>query len=213
MRTTALVVALAAAASLVSSCGSSSTTPTTKAPEKKSEAEKPVAVTGRTAFFKMYPSARQWAADAKGIQLSSVQVKEVPGEPGQAAMWQATFVSESKAKTKSFVWSAVDAPPSIRQGVWATGREEAFLGGRVGQALPFFVQGIKTDTDEAYKTAISKEDKFLKTNPTDSVNFLLEYTQRTNALAWRVLWGETAGTAKYSVFVDATTGAFISKVR
>ena len=203
------LIALAVALAFLTSCG------LTVAPgpvRKEEPPPKPIPLTGRSAFFKIYPSARQWAADAKGIQLSSMQVTEAPADPGKAAVWQATFDSEQRAKMKSFTWSAVDIEPNLHQGVFS-GQEEAFTG-RVGQAMPFFTQALQTDSDAAYKTALSHDDPFLKTNPKVSINFLVEQTPRTNSvLAWRVIWGETAGSAKYAAFVDATDGKFIAKVR
>ena len=51
--------------------------------------EKPEAITGRAAFFKMYPSARQWSQDCKGIQMESIQMAGVAAEPGKAGAWRA----------------------------------------------------------------------------------------------------------------------------
>jgi hypothetical protein len=75
------------------------------------------------------------------------------------------------------------------------------------------MQALQHDSDEAYKEAITKEDAFLKRGEKTSINFLLEFTPRHPNLAWRVLWGETVGTARYSVYVDASTGKFLEKGR
>ena len=173
--------------------------------------EKPEAITGRAAFFKMYPSARQWAQDCKGIQMESIQMAGVPAEPGKAGAWRAIFASESKSRIKTFLWSATDAEGGFRKGTWE-GTEDAFRG-KLGQASPFYTQALQHDTDEAYKQAITKEDAFLKQGEKTSINFLLEFTPRHQNLTWRVIWGETVGTAKYSVFVDAATGQFLEKGR
>ena len=43
------------------------------------------------------------------------------------------------------------------------------------------------------------------------VNFLLEFTPRFPDPVWRVMWGDTAGLAQYTVFVDAATGQLVGK--
>ena len=43
--------------------------------------------------------------------------------------------------------------------------------------------------------------------------YLLEQTSRFPDLAWRIVWGESVSASKYSVFVDASTGEFLEKVR
>jgi hypothetical protein len=181
-----------------------------EAPKAKVD-EKPEAITGRSAFFKMYPSARQWAPDSKPIQMTSIQMSQVPAEPGKAGAWRCIFASESKSMMKTFLWSAVDAEGGFRKGTWG-GTEESFRG-RLGQAVPFYVQALQHDSDAAYKEALTKEDAYFKSGSKDQVNFLLEFTPRFTNLSWRVLWGETVGTARYSVFVDASTGKFLEKGR
>jgi hypothetical protein len=199
---------LAAVLALASLVGCSTEAPKQAA---KPVEEKPEAITGRSAFYKMLPVAKQWAADCKGIQLTSMQLNDVPAEPGKAGAWRAIFVSESKSRMKTFLWSAVDAPGGFRKGAWE-GQEDSFRG-KLGQASPFYMQALQTDSDAAYTTAIAKDDPFLKSGEKTSVNFLMEFTPRHPNLTWRVLWGETVGTAKYSVFVDATTGQYLEKGR
>jgi hypothetical protein len=200
---------LAAGALIVSLAGCTTTEPPKPAAKKKEEPAAPI--TGRSAFYKMLPSAKTWAADCKGIQMESIQLKDVPAEPGKAAAWRAIFVSEAKGRMKTFLWSAVDAEGGFRKGTWE-GSEDSFRG-RLGQAAPFYMQALQHDSDEAYKEALTKEDAYFKTGDKSSVNFLLEFTPRHANLAWRVLWGETVGTARYSVFVDASTGKFLEKGR
>lgn len=194
----------------LTSMGCSSPTQAPKPAAKKKE-EPVAAVTGRAAFYKMLPLAKTWANDCKGIQMESIQIKGVEAEPGKAGAWRGIFVSESKSRMKTFLWSATDAEGGFRKGTWE-GSEDSFRG-RLGQAAPFYMQALQHDSDEAYKEAITKEDAFLKKGEKTSINFLLEFTPRHPNLAWRVLWGETVGTARYSVFVDASTGKFLEKGR
>jgi hypothetical protein len=209
--TSSYVVLAALALTLGSAC-SSPTTSTTQEKKAEAPAPPPEAITGRSAFYKMLPSARQWSTDVKGIQLTSIQLKDVAAEPGKAGAWRGIFVSESKGRMKTFMWAAVDAEGGYRQGTWP-GAEDSFRG-RMGQAAPFFLQALQHDSDEAYASAIKVDDPALKASPKDTpINFLLEFTPRHPNLAWRVLWGETVGTARYSAFVDATTGQFLEKGR
>ncbi len=78
-----------------------------------------------------------------------------------------------------------------------------------GPAAPFEIAALKVDSDQAYDTASKKSQDYIKKNPTKPVVFLLEQTARFPDPAWRVIWGESVGTSDYSVFVDATTGAYL----
>ena len=54
-------------------------------PAKPKEPAKPAeAVTGRYAFYQVYPTARLWAADIQGLRVSSIAVNDVKGSPGRA---------------------------------------------------------------------------------------------------------------------------------
>ena len=167
--------------------------------------EPPKAITGRAAFYKMFPAARQWASDAQGIQLKSLALQEVTGPPGTAGAWQAIFASSSLHKIKTFTWSAVDAPGNLKQGVFQS--DQGDFNGKLDQALPFFNQALQNDSDEAFKVLD------VPANKGEPINFLLEFTPRFPDLAWRVIWGESVGTASKSGFVDASTGKVLDKVR
>ena len=172
---------------------------------KPTDAEPPKAITGRSAFYKMFPAARQWSSDAQGIQLKSIALQEVTGPPGTAGAWQAIFVSSTLHKMKTFTWSAVDAPGNLKQGVFQN--DQADFTGKLDQALPFFNQALHIDSDEAFKALD------VPPSPGEPINFLLEFTGRFPDLTWRVMWGESVGTASKSGFVDASTGKVMEKVR
>lgn len=178
-----------------------------KAVQKK-EPEKIEPLTGRQAFYKMYPTARTWAADSLPIELKSLQLEAVKAEPGKAGAWQATFVSPGRAKSKVFTYSSIEAEGNLHKGVFA-GQEDSYMASR--QRQPFLIAGFKTDSDEAYKESEKKSEEYMKKNPGKPVNFLLEQTPRFPDLAWRVIWGESTGTSDYSVFIDATTGQFLER--
>ena len=175
-----------------------------KAPPKNLEP-----LTGRQAFQQMYPPARAWAADAQPLQIKSVPLESVKAAPGKSGAWQVTFISPSRSRAKIFTWSAIEAEGNLHQGVFS-GPDESWSGSH-GQEQPFFAQAIKTDSDEAYETAVKKSAEYLKKNPAKLVTFIAEYTNRFPNAAWRVIWGESVNSSDYSVFVDASTGEFLER--
>src|SRR6202049_5386548 len=79
-----------------------SETPQPKAPE---------AITGTSAFFKCYISARIWAPDAQPYRVESYANADSKGRDGKAGEWRAGFASPSKHSTKSFTWANGDISP------------------------------------------------------------------------------------------------------
>lgn len=186
-------------------------TATTQNAERVKEAAKPLEpLTGRQAFQQMYIAARQWAMDCQPLQLKNIPLTQVKAPPGKSGAWQSTFVSTSRGRAKSYSWSAIEAEGNLHQGVFA-GPDESYTPSR--QEQPFLIAAIKTDSDEAYETAAKKAADYLKKNPNKQVNFVLEQTPRFPDLAWRIYWGESISTSEYTVFVDATTGQYLDRVR
>ena len=185
--------------------------PPQPAAEKKKEPPKPAEpVTGRQAFHQMFAAARGWASDIYGLQLKSIQLPEVKAEPGRAGAWQATFVSLSRARSRTYTWSAIEAPGNLHKGVFA-GMEESYV--PHGQNKPFLVAALKVDTDEAYKAALKKSAEYVKKNPDMQINFQLDLTSRFPNPCWRVIWGESINTSNYSILIDASTGEYQQTLR
>jgi len=179
--------------------------------EQKREASKPLEpITGRQAFQQMYVSARAWAPDAQTIQLKSIQLEAVKAPAGKAGAWQCMFVSPGRGRAKMYTWSAIESEGNLHKGVFG-GSEESYSPSR--QQQPFVAAAVRTDSDEAYESAVKKSADFLKKNPNMPVNFILEWTPRFPDLAWRVIWGESVSTSPYSVYIDATNGNFLEKMR
>jgi hypothetical protein len=193
---------------LLSACSDAPKTVAKKEPEKPAEP-----LTGRQAFQKMYPSARGWATDSECLQLQSYNLPAVKSGPGTAGAWQATFVSAAQSKSRIYTWSAIEAEGNLHKGVFA-GLEQSWSGPS-GQNMPFDAVAIHTDSDEALKTALAQKEiaEFVKKNPDKPVMYILEKTRRFADVYWRVLWGESVGTSEYTVFVDASTGKYLEKVR
>lgn len=198
-----LLVAAAGLAMVLTSCSEQPSTP----PEKKAE-EKPQPVTGQSALFKMYQVARSWASDCQVLKLTSMHITDVPDQPGKAGAWEGTFVSPSHSEARTYQWSAVDSVDSnLHKGVFQTG-SQPYSGH--GSSIPFLIGAVKVDTDAALETAKAKAVDYEKKNPGKPITFVLEATQKYANPAWRIIWGESVGTSNFSIFVDSTTGSYLS---
>jgi hypothetical protein len=133
----------------------------------------------------------------------------VKEEKGTAGAWEAIFVSASKAKSRTYTYSAVEAEGNLHEGVFA-GLEESYSGPR-GAGLPFPIAAIKTDSDQAYDAAAEKSQDYIKKHADMHIAYILEKTSRFPDLTWRVIWGESVSASDYSVFVDASTGKYLEK--
>ncbi|MGA2880154.1 MAG: hypothetical protein ABSG13_14500 [Bryobacteraceae bacterium] len=188
----------------LSACSDAPKTAEQKAPAKPIEA-----LTGRQAFQQMYPQARGWAPDAQPLRISSLNLAEVKADKGKAGVWQVIFVSPSRAKAKTYTWSAVEAEGNLHQGVFG-GAEETYT--PRGDSTPFEIAAIKVDSDEAYATAAKESADYIKKNPDKPVIFLMELGKRFPDVTWRVIWGDSVGTSDYSVFVDGSTGKYLERM-
>jgi hypothetical protein len=179
--------------------------------ETKPKAEPPSApITGRQAFQMTYPSARTWAPDCQPIRMRSMHLPNVKSENGKAGAWQIDYVSQARGRQRSYSWSAIEGEGSLHKGVFGT--QEEPWGGAQGQEQPFLAAALKIDTPEAWATAVGKSGEYLnKPGVKPRVNFMLTQTSRYPDPAWRVFWGESVSAAEWSVFIDATTGAFLGR--
>lgn len=186
------------AALLLSAC---SETPVAKVPEKPPEPE-----TGRQGFYKTYGPAHTWSPDVQVLRVRGMELKELPAEGGKAPVWEVTYVSESKGRSRIYTWSAVEAEGNIHKGVFG-GQEESWRAGGSDKAFP--IQALKIDTPEALQTAIAHSTTYFKNVGTKPhPKFVLEYTSRYPNPSWRVYWGDSVSTAEWSVFIDAATGEY-----
>ena len=180
--------------------------------ETKKAEEKPAEpVTGRFAIQQVFPAARAWAPDVEVMRVDSINLPGVKVERGKAPAWRATFVSQRLAKAKSWTYSVVESEGNLHKGPFA-GLEESWSGPR-GVTRPFNILAIKVDSDAAYETALKKGAAYDKKNPDKPITFLLEATTKHPDPAWRVIWGESAGTSNFSILVDASTGLYLETLR
>jgi hypothetical protein len=188
----------------------------TPAPTVKKEAEKLEPVTGQSAVYKMYQMARSWASDSQVLKMQGVHLSEVKdGAPGTAPAWQAVFVSAAKSQSRSYTFSIVEGEANLHKGAFA-GPEESWSGS-TDMDSPSLMAAIKIDTDTAYKTAMastrSHAAEYDKKFPGKPITIQLERTSKHPNPAWRIIWGESAGTSDFSVLIDASTGDYLETLR
>ena len=182
----------------------------TKPAARQKEPEKPAEpVTAEYALEKVYPIARSWAPDAQLLSMSNLDLKEVKSGGGKAGAWELTFVADRKHRARRYTYSAATSS-NLPKGVTG-GSEDSWF--PVGQTRPFFIQAVKTDSVAAYETAMKKGAEYASKHPDMPMKFLLEFTKELRNPAWRVIWGESVAMSGYSIFVDATTGAYVKTGR
>ena len=180
--------------------------------KKAREPEKPPEPIGaQYAFFQMYASARTWIPDVQALSLVSLPISEVKPGGGKFGAWRAYFVSESRSRGRTYTYSVVESKENnIYKGVYG-GLEEPYA--RHGQSMPFLAVALKKDSTSAYETAQAKGAEYARKNPDKPITLQLERTPRFPNPAWRVIWGESAGTSNFSIYVDATSGEYLQTMR
>ncbi len=176
--------------------------PKKKAPEKAAEP-----VTGSHALFQMYTSARAWAQDLQVLRLESVHIAGMKPEAGRAGAWRVTFVSPALSQSRTYTYSSVEASITMRKGIFS--ENPRTWGGASGSDKPFLIAAVKVDSDDAYQAALKKATDYASKHPDMTISYLLELNDRFPDAVWRVIWGGSASTSGFSVFVDASTGQYL----
>jgi hypothetical protein len=189
---------------LLTACSEQPATTQKKEPEKPAEP-----VSGLSALYKMYQVVRNWDPRADVLKMESMHSPDIPEVPGKSGMWGATFTSSTQARSHSYTFSLIEQLPSLHKGVFQVA-DEVYSGPK-GVTKPFLIAAVKTDTDAAYQTAKSqpKAVEYDKKFPGKPITMLLEKNDRFPDPVWRIIWGESVGTANFSIFVDASTGDFL----
>jgi hypothetical protein len=178
-------------------------TPTPAPVAKQAEYE-----TGRTAFQKMYVSARGWAADVKPFRLQSQFTPDAATNEGKSGLWRGSFASPSKRMMKLFVWSGLVGPDAPEQGI-SFSAEDSWNPSNPSTAI-FDIGFLKIDSDAAYSVAQKHGgEKLTQKDPKQPVFFVLDWDTAKNQLIWHVIYGNSQDEAKLRIAVDATSGAFV----
>jgi hypothetical protein len=171
------------------------------------EPEKPaVPLTGLHALYQLYTSARAWAQDLQILRYSSINIPEVQHQDGKAAAWQAVFVSQALAKSRTYTLSVYEASATLHEGIFPEASQEWR-----GDGKPYLLDTLKIDTDKAWETALEHAKDYNSKNPKTPISWTLGM-DRGNDPTWRVIWGQSAGESSFSVLVDASTGDFVQIV-
>lgn len=184
---------------VISACTSESNQPAPKT-------EPPDAITGRSAFQKLFVSARGWAGDVRPYQLESQAVGDFKGKDGKAVVWRAGFASATMHGSKPYVWSGIDSSDAPSRGV-NPGPQDSYAPGN-----DFDMQFLKVDTDKAFDVAQKHGgEKILQEKADTPVLYSLEWDRANNKLVWHVIYGNSRNDAKLVADIDASTAEFIRK--
>lgn len=173
-------------------------------PEAKPARKPAEPVTGLHALYAMYQYARPWAQDLMVVRLSSIEITQVKDQAGKVAAWQALFASASHAQQRAYTFSVFDASSSLRSGIFADTPIPL-----ASDVHPFLLAAAKTDSDQAYETAMQHAGEYGKKNPDMQITYLLELGRRITDPMWRVIWGASVTSSVFSVVIDASTGQFV----
>jgi uncharacterized protein YceK len=177
-----------------------SSEPTKTAPEEKSQPKAAEAVTGRTAFQKLYISARGWARDAQPYRVQSDIISDAKGRDGKAAVWRGSFASVSQRATKPYTWAKGEIDP---------GTIDSYSQGNSSTKV-FDIAFLKVDSDKAFEVAQKHGgDKMLEKNADVGVFYTLDWSSATSELIWHVWYGSSRDDPKLRIAVNASTGEFI----
>jgi hypothetical protein len=202
--TSALVAGLLVTLVLLAGCESN----TAKPPEAKPEPKPPELLTARAAFQKVFIAARNYAADVKPFRIESTPSPDGNGQDGKSAIWRASFASATQHGVKPFFWSGSNAPDAPSRGV-SPGNEDTYNPNNASTQI-FDVAFLKVDSDQAFAEAQKHGgDKVLEKDPTTPVLYICDWNHNTNELTWHVVYGASRETAKLTVAINASTGAFI----
>ncbi len=187
---------------------------TTSAPPKKVEKKAPEPVSGQSGIFQMFQVARTWAPDAMLLKVENGSIPEAAPKDGKYGLWRATFVSLEKKSKREYIYAVADSDGGIIKGARA-GSDTPYIANP--HIRPFAIQEVKIDTTAALETAKAEieKDKDMKKvmaeNKDLPVQYQLEWVPTNPKPAWRVIFGATISTSKFSIFVDANTGKFVKK--
>ncbi len=179
-----------------------------KAAPAKAAPQATETISARTAFQKLYATARGWAGDARPIRVESQPLKDAAAQDGKAAVWRAIFASPSRRTAKAVVWSGSSGEDAPERGI-NQGTEDTYNPSNSSTQV-FDPQFLKQDSDAAVAAALKHGgEALIKKDKAQPVAFLLDWDARTNQLIWHVSFGTSRRDARLTVDVDATTGEYV----
>jgi len=188
------------ALALMTACSSTSTKPE----ETKPQPKPPEALTARSAFQKLYISARNWAQDVRPYRLESATNSDSNGRDGKSAIWRAGFASAVQRGTKPYTWSGSEGS---ERGV-NPGIEDSYNPNNASTQA-FDIAFLKVDSDKAFDVAQQHGGtKILEKSSDTPVIYILEWNRVENVLLWHVIYGSREA-PKLKVAVNASTGEFL----
>ncbi len=200
-------VILIVAALVFTGCSKGPEKADAKEPVAKEAALPPEPIAARSAFFEMYKPARAWASDLFPLSLASGEIPGIKNEGGKAAQWTAVFVSPTRREARTLVYSVADSGTTIHKGVFVGGSQP--WSGPTPKSKPFQVTEFITNSDEAYRVAMTKAEPWVKKHPEKKLAlFLANASAQHPGPLWYLLWGDTK--SGYMAHVNATTGTLVS---
>lgn len=202
------LLALSALTLLASGCSTQPEKAKERAAAKKAEVkEESEFESGRSAFQRMYVSARTWAPDAQAVRLESRPHAQDPGD-GKAGNWSAVFVSASKQAVRNYVWSGIVSDSSTETGV-SPGSADYWSPANAS-TRPYDQNYLKIDSDKALAVALKKGGAALvKKDPKQPIKYMLFFDANKNRLLWRVSFGNSQSDSKLNVLVNASNAEFV----
>ncbi len=204
----AVLVLAAAFLGLGIGCESSPPSGTANTPAEQAKPAADEAQTGREAFQRLFPTARQWAPDAQPFRLQSGLTPQSRGKDGKSAVWLAGFASPSKGLIRTFTWSGSHDKNAPEFGI-SPSPEDSYSPNNSSTSV-FDLAYLKIDSEQAYKVAQEHEGaKITAKDPKQPVVYLLEWDPGKSRLLWHVLYGTAPSDAKLKIAVNGTTGTFV----
>jgi hypothetical protein len=177
-----------------------SSEPSKPATAEKPQPKAPEAITGRSAFYKCYVAARNWAQDAQPYRVESQIAAASKGREGKATEWRIGFASPAQHSSKPYTWSA---------GEVSFGTDDTYSPTNSSTQV-FNSAFLKVDSDQALEIAQKHGgDKLLASEPDTPIFYVLDWNRQTNELTWHVIYGTDRVSAKLRVAVNASTGEFL----
>ncbi len=205
-----IVILCLALLCLLAGCSSGNKTDSSKESRlsTKPVAKPAVYETGRTAFQKLYVSARMWAADVKPFRLQSQFSADAPTDQGKSGLWRGSFASPGRRMMKLFVWSGLVGPDAPEPGISFSAEDS--WNPRNTSTEVFDPGFLKVDSDAAYSVAQKHGgEKLTQKDAKQPLFFVLDWDASKNQLLWHVIYGNSQDEAKLRIAVDATSGEFV----